>query len=335
MKALVTANFSEDGLARLEKLMEVTYEPWGDSRKITLSDELAERLKSLGADVVIIEADLCHEEVFEEVDLKMIGVCRGDPLNVDVELATEKGIPVFYTPGRNADAVADLTLGFMLCLSRRIIELHNLLTGPDYIMEEPDDYLKIYRKYTGFELGSRTVGIVGFGAIGRGVARRLQGFGANVLAYDPFVNDELLKDYGAERVELKELFSKSDIITLHVAVTDETEGMITRELLERMKPSAYFLNLARTELVDQAALVEILKDKRIAGGAFDVFTSEPPQKNDPLLGLDNVIVTPHLGGATEDVIKHQTDMIVGDMEAYLKGMQPVHIYNPEVLEKKK
>ncbi len=335
MKALVTANFSEDALERLKKHMEVVYEPWGDSRKITLSDELAGKLKSLGADVVIIEADLCHEEVFEEVDLKIIGVCRGDPLNVDEEMASERGVPIFYTPGRNADAVADLTIGHMLCLARRIIQLHNLLTGPDYQMEEPDDYLKLYKAYMGFELGGKTVGIVGFGAIGRAVAKRLKGFGSRILAYDPFVKKEALDEYGAEAASLEDLFSRSDIITLHAAVTDDTEGMITKELLERMKPTAYFLNLARTELVDQEALIEILKAKKIAGGAFDVFKSEPASKDDPLLSLDNVIVTPHLGGATEDVIRHQSDMIVDDIEAYLAGRPPRHIFNPQVLEKNK
>ena len=168
MKAFITANFSEEGLARLRKHMEIVYEPWGETQKLFLADELAEKLKSIGADVIIIETDLCHEEVFEAVNLKMIGVCRGEPLNVDTDLATEKGIPVFYTPGRNADAVADLTLGFMLCLARKIVWVNNLLTSGKYNPEDPADYMRIMKTMTGFELGAKTVGIVGFGAIGRG-----------------------------------------------------------------------------------------------------------------------------------------------------------------------
>ncbi len=335
MKALVTANFSDKGLARLRKHMDVVYEPWGESKKIILSDEMAEKLTALGADVVIIEADLCHEEVFETVELKMVGVCRGDPLNVDVEMATEKGVPVFYTPGRNADAVADLTVGFMLCLARKIIPIHNLLTQGEYNPEDPEEYMGLYKKMTGFELNATTVGIVGMGAIGRAVARRLQAFGTKIIAYDPYMKNRTLKELGAESVLLDELFKRSDIITIHAAVTDETEGMITKEILEKMKPSAFFLNLARSELVNQDALVQILTDKKIAGAAFDVFPSEPPQKDEPLLHMDNVIVTPHIGGATEEVIQHQSDMIVNDMEAYLEGKSPRYLLNPDILERKR
>lgn len=335
MKALITANFSEDGLERLKRYMEIVYEPWRETKKVILSDEMAEKLLALGADVLILEADLCHEEVFDAVELKMIGVCRADPLNVDIELATEKGIPVFYTPGRNADAVADLTICFMLCLARKLVPIHNMLIKGEYRPEDPSQYMELYRSMTGFELGGKAVGIVGFGAIGQRVAKRLVGFGSKILVYDPYVKDELIYHHNAERVSIEELFERSDIITLHVAVTEETEGMITRSLLERMKPNAFFINTARTELVDQSALVEILKEKKIAGGAFDVFQSEPPKPDDPILHLDNVIVTPHIGGATEDVIVHQSDMIVSDIEAYLEGRTPRHIYNPEVLERKR
>jgi len=336
MKALITANFTPEGLERLGKYMEIVYQPWGKTGKINLSDEMAEKLNSLGADVAIIETDLCHEEVLETVPLKMIGVCRGDPLNVDVELATAKGIPVFFTPGRNADAVADLTLGFMLCLARKIIYVHNLLINGRYNPETPRDVMRIMSELSGAELNGLVIGIVGFGAIGRGVAKRLLGFGSKILACDPFVSKEVFDRFQAEPVSLEELFRQSDIVTIHAAHKDETEGMITRELIERMKPTAYFLNLARAELVDQDALFQALKEKKIAGAAIDVWSSEPAQKDDePLLGLDNVVVAPHFGGATFDVTRHQTEMMVEDIEAYLSGKRPKHIYNPEILEKKK
>jgi len=335
MKAFVTANFTKEGLARLGRHMEVVYEPWGENQKLYLADELAEKLKELGADVIVIETDLCHEEVFEQVNLKMIGVCRGEPLNVDVELATQKGIPVFYTPGRNADAVADLTIGFMLCLARKIIPAHNMLVRGEYNPEEPKDHMLMLKRMTGFELGAKTVGIVGFGAIGRRVARRLDGFGSKIIAYDPFLKPEAFDQCGAVSVSLEELFSSADLITIHAAINDKTEGMITKELLRRMKPTAYFLNLARAELVDCDELIDMLKNHKIAGAAVDVFMSEPPQKDDPFLNLDNCIVAPHLGGATAEVVVHQTNMIVDDIEAYLGGKRPRHIYNPEVLEKGK
>ena len=335
MKALVTANFSPEGLARLRKHMEVVYDPWGAKNEILMSDEMAEKLKAAGADVVILEADLCHEEVFETVELKMIGCCRGDPLNVDVETATVKGIPVFYTPGRNADAVADLTLAFMLCLARKIVPVALMMAQGKYNPEDPADYMRMLKEMTGFELGSKTVGLVGFGAIGRKVAARLAGFGAKVIAYDPFVKKEVFDAAKVESVSLEAVFKRGDIVSIHVAVTDDTEGLINRKYLELMKPTAYFVNTARAELVDCDALVELLKAKKIAGAAVDVFRSEPPQKDDPFLNLDNVLATPHIGGATGQVVEHQSDMIVADMEAYLGGKRPKHIANPEVLEKGK
>lgn len=335
MKALITANFSPDGIERLKKWMEVVYEPWGDKNQILMSDEMAERLKQTGADVLILEADLCHEEVFEAVDLKMIGVCRGDPLNVDVEMASEKGIPVFYTPGRNADAVADLTLAFMLCLMRKVVSVALMMAQGRYEPEDPEQYMKLRNEMTGFELGGKTIGLVGFGAIGRKVARRLSGFGSRVIAYDPFVKKGIFSEFNVEPVSLEELFRISDIVSIHTALTDDTEGLIKREHLELMKPSAYFVNTARAELVDCKALVELLKSNKIAGAAVDVFLSEPPQKDDPFLNLPNVIATPHIGGATREVFEHQSEMIVNDIEAYLLGRTPKYLYNPEILEKKK
>ena len=335
MKAFVTANFSKEGLDRLRKLMDVHYEPWGETQHLYMADELAEKLKEISADVIIIETDLCHEEVFEQVELKMIGVCRGEPLNVDTDLATQKGVPVFFTPGRNADAVADLTLGFMLCVARKIIPAHNMLAQGKYNPEEPKDHMLMIKSMTGFELGAKTIGIVGFGAIGRGVARRLKGFGPRIVAYDPFLKPEVFDEFGAMSVSLEDLFARSDIVTIHAAINEKTEGMITKELLLKLKPTAYFLNLARAELVDCDALIDLLKNHKIAGAAVDVFLSEPPQKDDPFLNLDNCIVTPHLGGATAEVVMHQTNMIMNDIEAYLGGKRPRFIYNPEVLRKQK
>ena len=136
-------------------------------------------------------------------------------------------------------------------------------------------------------------------------------------------------------MSLDELFTRADIVTIHAAINEKTEGMITKELLQLMKPSAFFVNLARAELVDYDALGEILKAKKIAGAAIDVFMQEPPQKDEPLLNLDNVLATPHIGGATFQVVDHQSNMIVSDFEAYLAGKRPRWIFNTEVLRKEK
>jgi D-3-phosphoglycerate dehydrogenase len=336
MKVLVTANFTEQGLKRLEKDlgMEVVYDPWGPKNRIIMSEDLARMLVEHKADAVILEVDLCHDEVFEACELKFVGCCRGEPLNVDVEEATDKGVPVFFTPGRNADAVADLALGFMLCRLRSIIPAHNLLVSGNFDPQSPEEFMAMFREWTGCELGGKVVGVIGIGAVGSAVAKRVKAFGSRILAYDPFAPDARFKEFGAEKVELDELFKKADIITLHAADADENQGMITRELIDSMKPDAFFLNLARATLVDDDALYDALREHRIDGAALDVFKSEPPRKDERLLQLDNVIVTPHLGGATHDVVRHQTETVLADIDAFLSGKKPRFCANPEVLEKK-
>ena len=328
MKALVTANFTPEGLARLSRQMEVIYEPWGQTQKLLLAEDLAEKLKEHQAEVVILEVDLCHEEVFEAKDLKLIGCCRGDPLNVDLDLATEKGIPVIFTPGRNAAAVADLTVAMMLAQLRQIIPIHNLLASGKFNPEDPGEFMALLKKLTGFELGGQVVGIIGLGAIGREVAIRVRAFGSRVLGYDPYVDP---KNAGAvEIVDLDTLLKESDLVTIHVPLTDQTQGMIRGREIGLMKPTACFFNLARSDLVDQEAFYQALKAKRIAGAGIDVFHSEPPSPDERLLYLDNVIVTPHIAGATHDVIRHQTEMVLHDVMAWLRGERPRHLANPQV-----
>src|SRR5262249_12959736 len=156
--------------------------------------------------------------------LKMIGCCRGDPINVDLELATRKGIPVFHTPGRNADAVADLTLTFVLMLARRLPAIADTYRGGASRIEEADDFLELYRRFTGAELGGRTVGLVGLGAVGREVAARLIPFKARVLAYDPYVTEP---PPGVTSSGLDDLLRASDFVSLHAPVTAETHNLVS------------------------------------------------------------------------------------------------------------
>ncbi len=331
MKAYVTANFTPEGLARLRQQMEVVYEPWGQTQKLLLAEDLAEKLRAHQAEVVILEVDLCHEEVFAAVDLKLIGCCRGDPLNVDLDLATEKGIPVIFTPGRNAAAVADLTVAMMLAQLRQIIPIHNLLASGKFNPEDPGEFMALLKKFNGFELGGQVVGVIGLGAIGREVAVRVRAFGSRVLGYDPYLNP---KAAGAvEIVDLDTLLRESDLVTIHAPLTDQTQGMIGPRELGLLKPTAYFFNLARADLVDQEAFYQALKEKRIAGAGIDVFHSEPPSPDERLLYLDNVIVTPHIAGATHDVIRHQTDLVLHDVMAWLRGERPIYLANPQVWKK--
>ena len=332
MKALVTASFSPEGVRRLGRHMEVVHEDWRVRHRIYFDGtEFAAHIAAVGADVVIVEADLVHDEVLNATPLRLIGCCRGDPINIGLERATELGIPVLFAPGRNADAVADLTIGFMLALARHIYTVNWLLKSGQMTFNGTGDYLSVYGRYGGFELGGVTVGVVGFGAIGRRVVQRLRAFGSRLLVYDPFVAAEAVRAAGAEAVTLDALIGAADVLTLHCPDTPENYGLISAERIAAMKPGAYFLNLARAALVDDEALYAALRDGHLAGAALDVFADEPVRPENRYVQLPNVLVSPHLGGATRDVIQHQTDLIVDGIEAWLRSERPQHVANPAVL----
>ena len=328
MRALVTASFDPECLSRLERHMAVVHEDWKRDRKFYFDgEEFAARINEVEADVLIVEADLVHEEVFSLCRLRMVGCCRGDPINVDRETASSLGIPIFFAPGRNADAVADLTLAFMLCLARHVYPMNEGLKHGAFRFESTKDVVATHDRYAGRELGGATVGIVGLGFVGRAVARRLAGFGSRVLAYDPFGTDLT----NVQRVDLGTLLRESDFVTVHCVAAEATRNLIGVAELAAMKPGAYVLNLARASIVDEDALYDALVSGRIAGAALDVFSSEPVQPENRFVKLPNVLVMPHLGGATIDVVRHQSEMIVESIEQYLGGKRPRYLWNPEVL----
>jgi phosphoglycerate dehydrogenase-like enzyme len=328
MRALITASFDPAALARLERLMPVVHEDWKARHHIWFDGAaFAEHIRAVRADVLIVEADLVHAEVLDAVPLRMIGVCRSEPVNVDLDLATKKGVPVFHTPGRNAHAVADLTVCFMLMLARHVPAIEHTYRGGGPRTEQPSDYLQLYARFTGRELGGMTVGLVGLGAVGRQVAARLAGFGSRLLVHDPYATT---LPPGAVRVELEELLREADVVSLHAPVTAETQGMLSAARLGLLKPSAVLVNTARAALTDEDALYEMLRGGRLAGAALDVLSDEPLQPGHRFLSLPNVIVTPHIGGATVDVTRHQSEIIVDAMERHLRGERPASVANPAV-----
>jgi phosphoglycerate dehydrogenase-like enzyme len=335
MKALITASFHPDGLARLRRHMEVEHDDWRASKRIYFDGrQFAARIQESAADVLIVEADLVHDEVLDSCRLTIIGCCRGDPINIGIEKATGLGIPVLYAPARNADAVADLTVGYMLALARHIYTVNNLLKTGQMRFQSTKDYLSIYESYGGFELGGVTVGIVGFGAIGQAVAKRLHGFGSSLIAYDPHVAPQTFAAHHTEAMALDELLARADILTVHCPELPETQGLIGQRQIRMLKRGSYVLNLARAAIVDEDALYEGLCDGQVAGAALDVVRDEPVQSDNRFVRLPNVLVSPHLGGATRDVVRHQTEMVVDGIEALLRGERPRHIVNPEVLDRK-
>jgi len=335
MKALITASFHEVGFEKLRPHMDILYEDYRETGKIYfMEEELIEKIEQTGADVLIVEADLVHEEVFEACSLKIIGCCRGDPLNISSEDATKQGVPIFYAPGRNADAVADMTVGLIIDLARNITLTNLRMRAGKIQIESTKDIVKMFNQYGGFELGGITVGLVGLGMVGRKVVERLRGFGTRILVHDPFVSEEDLKSCGVKGVSLDELLQNADMVSLHAPENDDTHEMIGPRELSLMKPTGFLINTARAFLTDEKALLEALREGRIQGAALDVFDEEPLQPDNPFLEMDNVICTAHLGGATRDVLRHQSEMVSTDIVRYLNGEPPLHIWNPEVLGEK-
>lgn len=263
--------------------------------------ELAVRLAEEHIEAVVAEVDFLFDEVFDDPSpLRFIGLCRNATNQIDLEAAAARGVTVVNTPGRNANAVAELVIGLALSLVRRIPSAHAYVRGGGW--EHP---LAAYVDFRGAELSGRTMGIVGMGDIGRRVARLARAFGMRVLGYDPYAG-------GARYVRmttLEALLAGSDLVTLHAPETPETTGMLNAERLALMPPGSYLINTASAGLVDEAALVEELRSGRLAGAALDVFETHPVVPSSPLLSLDNVALTPHLGGATAETIERYSRVI--------------------------
>jgi glyoxylate reductase len=232
--------------------------------------------------------------------------------NIDVEAATARGIPVGHTPDVLTDATADLAVGLMLAVARRIPEGDHLVRRGEWPPWGPEVFL-------GRDLNGATVGVVGFGRIGRAVARRVEGFDATVLHTGR-----------SGGVPLDELLERSDFVTLHTPLTPETRGLIGAEALARMKPTAYLVNTARGPIVDTDALTRALHDGAIAGAALDVTDPEPLPADHPLLEAPKLVVVPHIGSATHATRRAMADLAVDNLLAGLAGERMPHCANPEV-----
>lgn len=275
------------------------------------------------ADMIITQFCPITKKVMEACrNLKAIGVLRGGYENVNLDYASGKGILVYHTPGRNANAVADFTVGMLICECRNIAKSHLNLKGGKWVR----DYANASAVP---DLSGKTAGIIGFGAIGRKVAQRLHGFDMEILVYDPYVQE--VPEY-VTQVPLEELMQKSMFVTLHTRLSADTERMINADLLARMRPDAYLINTARSGLVDESALYQALSEKKIMGAALDVFDVEPPAADYPLVSLDNVTVTPHLAGGTADAFTGSPKLIAEEMAGLLKQEKSPFIVNPDIFE---
>ena len=322
---LILAPFAEGELRRLSAKLNVQYESWMESRRMLDPDKLASKLNDLGASVLVVELDFVFEEVFEAVpSLKFVGICRAATSHVDMEAATANGVAVVNTPGRNAQAVAEHALGLMLSLARRIPEGHSYVTGGRWL-----NPVEPYVEMRGVELGGRTLGIVGLGAIGRRMVEMAGAIGMNCIAFDPYVD---VPPPGVCLKDLDEVLEGSDFVSIHAPLTGETEGLVDSRRLSLMKPTAYLVNLSDARIVDRGGLVDALESRAITGAALDVFETHPVTPDHPLLELDNVILTPHVGGATEETIGRYSKMMTDDILRFLDGERPLNLVNPGVWE---
>ncbi len=314
MRILVTAPYHEEGREKLAQLFgKVIYRPWKSHGRGYQPDELIGLLRETQADALITE----HDEVTAAVinafpELKFIGVCRGTPSNVAVEEATQRGIPVFNTPARNAQAVAELFIANVITFMRNTLQGMQWLKNGQWGAGAHTSYLQL----KGNELAGKKVGMVGFGAVGQTIARILKCFPCEIYYYDPFFTTE---DESYTKSSLETLFDVSDIVAIHLPVTDDTKGMIDRRLLSRMKPGAIFVNTARAIVVNRDDLLDAIENDRIRGAILDVFDHEPPDEKDyRLIRHPNVLATPHIAGATHEVEYHHTEIMNTLLEEFFK-----------------
>jgi len=308
----------DQSIERVLAACEVTrYDRRGQPSRQELIDAIAAADGLLGSAMLPVDADV----LASASRLRVVSNFGVGFDGVDVAAATRLGILVCNTPGVLSDAVADLTMGLIVALARRLPEAERFVREGRWL---PGQGVRL-----GSDLRGNGLGVVGLGRIGREVAQRARSFGMHVCFYDVLRHDEELAFCTYQ--DLDDLLRESDFVSLHVNLTEKTRHLISTRELSLMKPSAYLINTARGQIVDQPALVDALREERIAGAALDVLEQEPPAPDEPLLQLENVIVLPHVGSATVETRRAMLELAIDNLLAALRGETPQCVVNPEAL----
>jgi len=311
---LVSENITGEAMTRLDETHDVAFDPnlWQNV------EELARQLHTARAIIVRNQTKVTRELIKAAPNLQIIARAGAGLDNIDTEAASEAGIVVSYTPSENSISVAELVLGFMLTAVRRIPTawLHTRSGGWNRM------------QFVGGELFGKTLGIVGLGRIGRLVAERALAFGMTIIAHDEFIDPSspFVADLGARLTSLDDLLAQSDFVSVHVPLTPDTRNCFSSEAFQKMKSSAWFMNASRGEVVDEAALLQALNEKQIAGAALDVRSKEPPEDNE-FGKLANVILTPHIGAFTNEAQERVVVAVCSDVVAILAGNSAVNAFN--------
>jgi D-3-phosphoglycerate dehydrogenase len=315
MKILIADSIAASAIAELQKEFEVTEQHYAPA-------ELLAEIGKYHAIIVRSATKLPKEAIEKGTQLKVIGRAGIGVDNIDVKAATERGIYVVNSPRASTISVAEMTIAFILALSRKIIQASSRTKRGEW----PKNQLM------GMELFGKTLGFVGCGRIGAEVVKRAKAFGLKCLVYDPYLPDEVFYEIGVEKIEdLKLILQESDFVTIHALLTDETRGMISKKEFELMKPSAYIINCARGGIIDEDALYIALKENKIAGAALDVFTVEP-MKDNKLFELENVYVSPHISASTKEAQEKAGQITAQQVKLVLNGQKPEFGVNSKMLE---
>ncbi len=322
-KVFITREIPERGLSKIKEFFDVNL--WTDEAPPPKS-VIIERVRDSDA-LVSLLTDPIDVEVFDAAPkLRIVSQYAVGYDNIDIKEATKRGIYVTNTPGVLTKTVADFTFALMLAVARRVVEADRYIRNRKWKVGWHPLMM------IGADIYERTLGIVGMGRIGSAVAKRAKGFGMRVLYYDATRREDLEKELGVEYADMDKLLEGSDFISLHVPLTPETYHLMGEGQFRKMKPTAFLINTSRGKVVDQKALYKALKEGWIAGAGLDVFEQEPIPSDDPLLQLNNVVLTPHAASASYETRSKMAEIVAKNLIAFLNGEVPPTLMNKEVIK---